>query len=117
MGVTPVVPLQGGYGISGRFAIQGQPWGAPGTEPHAEWRGVSPGYFSSLGIPMVRGRSFSKRDDAKAQPVVIINEALARRYYPDEDPIGKLIQTPTAPELSEDFPGPDLAIQQVDFVS
>jgi putative ABC transport system permease protein len=99
VGVTPVVPLQGGYGMSGRFAIQGQPWGAPGTEPHAEWRGVSPGYFNSLGIPMVRGRSFSKRDDAKAQPVVIINEALARRYYPDEDPIGKLIQTPTAPEL------------------
>ncbi len=73
--------------------------GSPGTEPHAEWRGVSSGYFSVLGIPMVSGRIFSKRDDANAQPVVIINEALARRYYPNEDPIGKLIQTPTAPEL------------------
>jgi predicted permease len=47
----------------------------------------------------VGGRDFSKRDHANAQPVVIINEALARRYYPDENPVGKLIQTPTAPEL------------------
>jgi putative ABC transport system permease protein len=92
------LPLQG-YGSSGRFAIAGEPWGAPGTEPYAEWRIISPGYFETIGMPMVRGRDFSKADETNTQPVVIVNEALARRYYPDEDPVGKLIQTPTAPEL------------------
>ena len=98
VGFNSSLPLDG-YGASGRFAIKGQPWGRPGTEPHAEWRLVSSGYFSTLGIPMVKGRDFSKRDDRETQPVVIINEALARRYYPDEDPLGKFILTPTAPEM------------------
>jgi predicted permease len=98
VGFNSRLPLDG-YGLSGRFAIQGQPWGRPGTEPHAQMRLVSSGYFSVLGIPVVRGRDFSKRDDANSQPVVIINETLARRYYLDEDPLGRIIQTPTAPEL------------------
>ncbi len=98
VGINSMLPLQG-YGSNGRFAVQGQPWGTPGSEPHAEWRLASSGYFDTLGIPIVGGRDFSKGDDAKAKPVVIINEALARRYYPDENPVGKLIQTPTAPEL------------------
>jgi predicted permease len=98
VGINSMLPLQG-YGTNGRFAIQGEPWGAPGTEPHAEWRLASSGYFATMGIPIVGGRDFSTRDDASALPVVIINEALARRYYPGENPVGKLIQTPTAPEL------------------
>jgi predicted permease len=97
-GFTSLIPLQG-YGVNGRFELDGQPWGAAGTEPYAEWRIVSPGYFQALGIPIIKGRDVLKRDDKNGPPVVLINETLARQYYPDRDPIGNKIRTPTAPEL------------------
>jgi putative ABC transport system permease protein len=50
-------------------------------------------YFSAMGIPLLRGRFFTDRDDAQAPPVMIINDALARQYFPDEDPIGKKMKT------------------------
>jgi len=98
LGMTCRIPLQG-WGHSGRFQLDGVPWGAPGTEPHAHWRYVSAGYFETIGMRMVRGRGFAADDDADGLPVIIINEALARRYYPDKDPVGKIIRMPTAPEL------------------
>jgi predicted permease len=52
---------------------------------------VSPDYFQTMGIPLVRGRSFTDRDDGAAADVAIINEAAARRYWPDADPIGRRI--------------------------
>jgi putative ABC transport system permease protein len=54
-----------------------------------EYRSVSPGYFRAMGIPLLRGRSFTDQDRGDAPGVVIINETLARRYFPDEDPVGK----------------------------
>jgi predicted permease len=98
VGMNTRLPLQN-YGPSGRFMVDGEPWGAPGTEPYAQWRLVSPGYFRTVGAPIVRGRGFSKGDEPISLPVVIVNEALARRYYPGENPVGKVILTPTAPEL------------------
>src|SRR5208337_2764349 len=50
---------------------------------------VSPGYFATMGIPILRGRDFAPQDSADSQTVVIINEALAQRYWPHRDPIGK----------------------------
>jgi putative ABC transport system permease protein len=49
---------------------------------------VSPDYFATMGIPLVRGRAFDARDKEGAPPVAIINEAMARRFWPDEDPVG-----------------------------
>jgi predicted permease len=98
VGMNSRLPLQG-YSISGRFALDGVPWGEPGTEPYAEWRLVSPGYFETIGKPIARGRGFTKADDANSPSVVIVSEALARRYFPGEDPTGKIIRMPTAPEL------------------
>jgi putative ABC transport system permease protein len=49
---------------------------------------VSPGYFETLGIPMIRGRAFDRRDDANAPRTVIINQTMAERYWPNRDPIG-----------------------------
>ncbi len=57
------------------------------TTPYSTW--VSPGYFSCLGIPLLRGRDFTASDRADTLPVVIIDQNLARRYWPDTDPIGK----------------------------
>lgn len=56
------------------------------------WTFVSPGYFSALGIPLVRGREFTDRDDATAPGAVIINEAMARLYWPDRDPLQDSLQ-------------------------
>ncbi|MGH9433266.1 MAG: FtsX-like permease family protein, partial [Terriglobia bacterium] len=53
---------------------------------------VSPAYFATMQIPLQRGRDFTAQDDAKSQPVVIINQALAQRYWPHQDPIGKRLK-------------------------
>jgi predicted permease len=83
-GFIQFMPLQnwgwfGGFTISGR-SVQGR--------PSSELRYVTPGYFEALGIPLVRGRSFTAADEAGAPRVILINEALARRYFPNEDPVG-----------------------------
>ena len=54
-------------------------------------RGVSEDYFHAMGIPLLRGRAFTARDTAQAPEVMIVNQALVRRYFPDEDPLGKRI--------------------------
>jgi putative ABC transport system permease protein len=60
----------------------------PGN-PIARGRSVSPGYFATLGIPMLRGRTFSARDSLAAPRVMIVNETFAKRFFPGRDPIGK----------------------------
>jgi predicted permease len=57
-----------------------------------EWAQVSGNYFQTLGIPLLRGRFFDRRDGPNAPPAVIVNETLARRYWPGEDPIGKRLK-------------------------
>jgi putative ABC transport system permease protein len=67
---------------------------APGVPVSADWRLVSPGYFAAMNIPL-RGRDFDARDvpapGGKALPVTIISESMAQRYWPGEDPIGKVV--------------------------
>jgi putative ABC transport system permease protein len=53
---------------------------------------TSPDYFRSMGIPLLKGRDFNERDDTNAQKVVIINEATARHFWPDQDPVGRMIK-------------------------
>jgi putative ABC transport system permease protein len=60
--------------------------------PTAEISTVTPEYFGVLKIPLLRGRVFTEADDSKGQPVALINETLARRYWHDEDPIGQQIR-------------------------
>ena len=57
--------------------------------PHVHYNVVAPGYAEALGIPLRAGRTFSDRDEGGAQPVVIINDALASRFFPNENPIGQ----------------------------
>jgi putative ABC transport system permease protein len=82
-GLTQFVPLQN-WGWSAGFEIKGR---TSQTRLTASLRYVTPGYFRTLGIRMLKGRGFTERDDAKAPMVVVINEALAKRYMPGQDPI------------------------------
>ena len=73
------------------FAIEGRPKPRPGEEPGAVYRMVTPGYFSAMRLPMIRGRDITEADNVTAPGVVIVNEQAARQYWPGEDPIGKRI--------------------------
>lgn len=85
-GMVSHLPLHGAA-INGGFAVEGREAGAG----YADYRVASPGYFEAMGIPVLRGRSFDESDTAQAPGVVVINEALARDLWPDDDPIGKRI--------------------------
>ena len=74
------------FGIEDRPAAPGDPG------PHGAIRFVSPGYFSSLGIPLLEGRYFTDQDRKGTQPVAIIDENLGRQYWPDQDPVGKRLR-------------------------
>lgn len=83
------LPLEGGYGLP--FTIVGRP---PTNGPFTgggSWRSISPGYFDVFHIPVLRGRPFTNRDDGPAEPVVVINEAMAKQYWPKGDEIGARI--------------------------
>jgi putative ABC transport system permease protein len=86
--LTSSVPIGGFGNTSGEVQIPGQAAAPDGSQPSAGWRVVSPGYLRTLGIPL-RGRDFDERDTADSQPVTIISEEMARRYWPGEDPVGK----------------------------
>jgi putative ABC transport system permease protein len=86
---TCCVPLEGGYGLP--FTIVGRPLQEGPYHGGGGWITVSPGYFEVFRIPVRRGRSFTRRDDAAAPPVVIINEAMAKRFWKDADPMNDQI--------------------------
>lgn len=74
-----------------RFAIEGRVRGAAEELPSAIQDSVTPGTFDALRIPLVEGRVFTAGDTAESLPVAIVNRALARRFWPDESPVGKRI--------------------------
>ncbi len=84
------------------FRIEGRPQPPPGAGPREEWRRISPDYFRAMGMPLLNGRPFAEADNETAPSVVIINQALARKYWPNEDPVGRRIRiTQRAYEWSE----------------
>jgi len=78
-----------GLGAATSFTIVGRPEPSPGESPVADVRVISTDYFSTMGIPLLRGRDFTEQESVEARHVVIVNESLARTHFPDEDPIGK----------------------------
>jgi len=88
---TSLLPMSGSN-ATWTFSIEGRPEPPPGRFPSAGYRNVTPDYFRAMGIPLVRGRHFTEQDREGAPFVVIINETMARQYWPNEDPVGKRIK-------------------------
>jgi putative ABC transport system permease protein len=87
-GLVNDLPLSGGS-TNGRFEIEAHPDWAKGREPSTEYRVASPEYFRSLGIRLVCGRYFVAQDAAGKLPVILINETMAKRNWPGENPLGR----------------------------
>jgi putative ABC transport system permease protein len=89
-GGISALPLAG-LGSATSFTIVGQPEPPPGERPVADVRAVTGDYFRALGIPLVAGRAFTGRERGDAAHVIVINESMARRFWPGEDPIGRKV--------------------------
>lgn len=90
VGMTAYLPF-GGNNWGNSFEVEGKPI-REGEGSSAQIRPVGAGYFHAMSIPLARGREFSESDTASAPAVAIINQVLARRFWPNEDPIGKRIR-------------------------
>jgi predicted permease len=87
-----MLPIQDAYANSS-YTIVGRPVPPLPQQPMAEMRMASPGFFAALGIPMLRGRDFEEREGEKGITTAVVNEVLARKEFPGEDPIGRKIHT------------------------
>ncbi len=85
--VVTSLPFSGSRGTS-TFDIDGRP-SEPGNEPSADRHQVAPGYFSAMGVALLAGRDFNDADDMDHPGVVIINEAAAKRFWPNQNPLGQ----------------------------
>ena len=98
--LTDRVPLTGGQ-TPAPVAVKGRPVPPMSGQPNANRHLVSPGYFTTLGIPIRSGRDFNERDSSRVPHVVIVNETFARQHFPGEDPIGRTLITGMAQLPSE----------------
>ncbi len=103
-GMVNFLPLYGGLGSATGFKILGRPAPPPGQDHVTDVRVADAGYFPTMGIPLLRGRNFSDNELREARHVILINEALARQHFADEDPIGKrldvaMFDNPTPAEI------------------
>ncbi|HYK58351.1 MAG TPA: ABC transporter permease [Bryobacteraceae bacterium] len=94
-GVTVVAagePIPFSRGNSASFQIEDKPTAPGDPGPHGDLSFVTPGYFAALRIPVRAGRIFAEQDTLSTSPVAVIDETLARQYWPGEDPVGKRIR-------------------------
>jgi putative ABC transport system permease protein len=102
-GLTHSMPLVSDYVLT--FNIEGRPAIAPSDLPSTNYYAVTPDYFRAMGIRLVRGRVFTVQDDARAPRVTVINETMARQFFPNEDPIGKRINIQNGPDTWREIVG------------
>jgi putative ABC transport system permease protein len=101
-GVNPL-PF-GGDDLIYSVEVEGRPSPA-GQNPSANWYSISPDYLRTMGIPIVKGRGFTDRDARGAPRVALINETMARKVFPGEDPIGQRISMGVDPESMREIVG------------
>lgn len=90
VGAVAHLPMEGNAGRG--FVIEGHPDPGPDNTPGANYTVACPNYFRALGVPVLKGREFTQQDSLGAPAVIVINEAMAHKYWPDEDPVGKAIR-------------------------
>ncbi len=95
-GVASNLPLGQGFG-SRYFSIEGRPPLPPGQGYNANTCLVTPGYFNAMSIPLIRGRDFANGDTYGTPDVVVINEEMARQFWPDEDALGQRVRVGEGP--------------------
>jgi putative ABC transport system permease protein len=90
VGITSTMPFSGNWS-TGSFSVEGYqpPPGKPG--PWGDQRVVSPGFFPTLEVPLIKGRNFTEQDGTTGAQVVIVDEEMVKRYWPNVDPIGKRV--------------------------
>ncbi len=88
-GLVTALPITGG--ASTDFVIEGRPVPPANDEPSADIRSVDPSYFQTMGIPLLSGREFTDADNANGKRVMVINETMARQYWPRENPLGQAV--------------------------
>jgi L-fucose mutarotase/ribose pyranase (RbsD/FucU family) len=104
-GATSALPLSG-WMPTRSFLVDGYTPPPDAPLPWGEWAVAAPGYFRTMGIPLLRGREFTVQDMEEARPVAVVNAFLAERYWPDDDPIGQRVG----------FPGSDTQYEVVGVV-
>jgi putative ABC transport system permease protein len=85
-------PLSGTVGWDYPFTIEGQNAEEQTANPYSNYEAISPNYFRTMGIPILKGRDFTEQDRGDAASMVIVSESLARTYWPGQDPIGKRLK-------------------------
>jgi predicted permease len=91
-GASNFLPLEAAW--RGPFFVQGRPRPRAGDESHAQHQTIDDRYFRALGVPLLKGRFFDARDTMDAPGVVIVNDILARRHWPGEEPVGQTLSSP-----------------------
>jgi putative ABC transport system permease protein len=84
------LPLEGNAGRG--FQIEGRAPAEPGKMPGANYTVACPNYFRTMGVPVLKGREFTDQDTLHAPGVIVINQAMAHDFWPDEDPVGRAIR-------------------------
>jgi len=91
-GVVSQLPADLGPIPRGSFTIEGRPPARPQERPSADVQTISPGYLKGLRVALAHGRALDDTDGAETAPVAVVSESLARRYWPDQDPLGRRIR-------------------------
>ena len=114
---THIVPLSQDDMDMDFFVVKEQPPLPPGQHLAADLRDITPDYFRAMGIPLIQGRAFTEHDGPDSPRVVVIDETLARRFFPTGDPIGKHLQIPNATRPEREIVGVVGAVLDIGFDS
>jgi putative ABC transport system permease protein len=105
VGTIDALPLNGQGGSHQPFSMEGRPALPMADQPEVDVRGISPGYLRAMRVPIIRGRDFVESDAAGRPGVALISEALARRFWPNEDPLGKHLTLTFFPGIPREVVG------------
>ncbi len=110
-----IVPLSQDDMDMGYFVVKEDPLLQPGEHRAADYRDITPNYFATMGIPLIEGRTFKEQDNLDHPRVVVIDETLARRFFANQDPIGKHLQIPDATRPAREIVGVVAGVRDTGF--